>query len=308
MTTLTHPQVFPPFALGTGSFRGLYREVSDEDAINAIHYALDHQVSMLDTAPWYGAYQAESLLGRALVSRQRHEFILSTKACLWSEAGEARRGYQRDQVLWSLEGSLKRLGVSALDWLHIHDPLESESALILEQTYPTLAELKSQGVIGGIGIGTGTLSAAQYFADRLPLDVVMLAGRYTLLDQSALTFLDRLYQQGIPVLSAGMYATGILATGAVSGAKYHYADAPESILARVRQLETLCHQYGIPLKAAAAQFVHAHPAIKTIILGAESASQVAQSLTVFSIPIPPAFWNDLRTAGFIDPSAPIPTE
>jgi D-threo-aldose 1-dehydrogenase len=298
----------PSFALGTGSFRGLYREVSDEDAIATVHYALDHQVPMIDSAPWYGAFQAETLVGRALEARRHEGFILSTKACLWSEAGEAKRGYHRDQILWSVEGSLKRLGVEAVDLLHIHDPLEADASVILDETYPTFADLKAQGVIGAIGLGTGTLTAAQFFAERLPLDCLMLAGRYTLLDQAALPFLDSLRLRGIPVLSAGMYATGILATGAVEGAKYNYSDAPDAIFARVRRIETLCHQHGVSLKAAAAQFVRAHPAIRTIVFGAESATQVAESLSVFSERIPTAFWHDLRQAALIDPNAPTPRE
>jgi D-threo-aldose 1-dehydrogenase len=308
MTTQIVSHNLPAFALGTGSFRGLYREVSDDDAIATIHHALDHHMSMIDTAPWYGAFQAETLVGRALAARQRAQVVVSTKACLWSEAGEARRGYRRDQVLWSIEGSLKRLAVSTIDWLHIHDPLETEAALIIDETYTTFADLKAQGVIGNIGIGTGTLQAAQFFARHLPLDGVMLAGRYTLLDQSALSFLDSMEQRRIPVLSAGMYATGILATGAVARAKYNYTDAPEAILARVRQLEALCRHYNIPLKAAAAQFVRAHPAITTIIFGAESAAQLAESLHIFSLSIPAAFWNDLHHAGLIDPAAPTPKD
>lgn len=308
MTTHTLSNTLPAFALGTGSFRGLYREVSDEDAVATIHRALDERVTMIDSAPWYGAFQAETLVGQALASRHRDQVIVSTKACLWSENDEAQRGYRRDQVLWSIEGSFKRLGMSRVEWLHIHDPLEEEAALILDETYPTLADLKAQGVIGGIGIGTGTLRAAEFFVDRLPLDCVMLAGRYTLLDQTALAFLSAMHQRGIPVLSAGMYATGILATGAVSGAKYNYSDAPEEILARVRRIESLCRQYDIPLKAAAAQFVRAHPAIATIVFGAESAAQVAESLQVFSVSIPAAFWDDLITAGLIDPAAPIPRD
>ncbi len=308
MATQTLSHNLPTFALGTGSFRGLYREVSDDDAIAAIYHALDHQMAMIDTAPWYGAFQAEALVGRALVVRQRDQVIISTKACLWNEGGEAQRGYRRDQVLWSVEGSLQRLGVSAVDWLHIHDPLETEAALIIDETYPTFADLKAQGVIGNIGIGSGTLQAAQFFANRLPLDCVMLAGRYTLLDQSALSFLDTMHKRRIPVLSAGMYATGILATGAVEGAKYNYTDAPEAILARVRHIEALCHRHNIPLKAAAAQFVRAHPAVATIIFGAESAAQLAESLHIFSVSIPSAFWGDLHDAGLIDPTAPTPKD
>jgi D-threo-aldose 1-dehydrogenase len=303
MSVIAH---LPPIGIGTGSFSGLYRDVPEEEAIATIHYALDHAIPLVDTAPWYGAFVAERYVGAALATRPKNSYILSTKACLWLENGEAARGYTRDQVLWSFEGSLKRLQTDQVDILHIHDPQESEYRTIIEQTYATLAELKAQGVIQAIGCGTGDWQILAKLSQDVELDCGMLAGRYTLLEQPALDMLNRFYERGIPLFSAGIYNSGILATGSVAGAKYNYSDAPEPILARVRAIEEVCARHNVPLKAAAAQFVRAHPAITTIVLGVESPEQVAENAGVFTVAIPTEFWEDLRAAQLIPADAPTP--
>lgn len=295
-----------PIAFGTGSFRGLYREVPDDEAIQAIHAALDCGRMMIDTAPWYGEFQAESIVGRALQGRPRSDYLISTKVALWSVNRQAVRGYRRDEVLWSFEGSLNRLGLESVDLIHIHDPLESEFELIVSETYPTVASLKEQGLVGAMSIGTGTLAAAERLADVLPLDCVMIAGRYTLLDQSALPFLNRLADRGTPAIAAGIYSTGILATGAVPGAKFNYGDAPPDILERVRQLEAVCARHQVSLKSAAAQFVRAHPAHHSIVMGIESPAQLHETLAAFDSPIPPEFWHELKSLHLIHPESPIP--
>lgn len=301
---MSHPP--PKLAFGTGSFRGLYREVPDAEAVEAIHTALDLGISLIDTAPWYGAFEAERLVGLALRDRARSDYQISTKVCLWNENGQGVHRYDRDSVLWSFEGSLKRLGITHVDVLHIHDPLEAAYPQIITETYPTIVELKAEQRVGQISVGTGTLAAAQALVAALALDAVMVAGRYTLLDQTALPFLNALAERGLPAWSAGLYSTGILATGSVATAKYNYQAAPPEILDRVRRLEAVCADYDIPLKAAAAQFVRHHPAIDTIVLGIESAAQLRETIATFQIAIPVDFWRELRHEQLIDPTAPIP--
>ncbi|MBL8162066.1 MAG: aldo/keto reductase [Anaerolineae bacterium] len=299
-------QPLPKLAFGTGSFRGLYREVPDDEAVEAIHTALELGITRIDTAPWYGAFEAERIVGLALRDRPRGDYEISTKVCLWNENGEGVYRYDRDSVMWSFEGSLKRLGITHVDVLHIHDPLETAYAQVIAETYPTILELKHERRVGKIGVGTGRLSSAQALAEALPLDVVMLAGRYTLLDQTALPFLNALAGRGIPAWSAGIYSTGILATGSVRDAKFNYGSAPPEILARVRQLEAICARYHIPLRAAAAQFVRFHPAIDTLVLGIESAAQLRETLETFSVSIPRDFWQELKHEQLIDSAAPTP--
>ena len=246
---LRHTQVsVPALSLGTGSFRGLYRDVADSEAIETIHYALDHGLTMIDTAPWYGAFEAERIVGLALKSRPRESYTLSTKACLWNENDEGVRGYTRDLVLWSLEGSLKRLQVDYVDILHIHDPVSEHYQTILEQTIPTFLDLKAQGLIGAIGCGTGDWSILERLTSDFTFDCVMLAGRYTLLEQDALPLLNDLNRRGIPVFSAGIYNSGILATGAVADAKYNYSNAPADVKQQVERLQQVCQRYQVPSK------------------------------------------------------------
>jgi D-threo-aldose 1-dehydrogenase len=297
----------PALGLGTGSFRGLYRDVPDPEAIETIYYALDHGLPMVDTAPWYGAFEAERIVGAALASRPRESYALATKACLWSENGEAMRGYTRDQVLWNLEGSLKRLQVDYVDILHVHDPVDEQFQTILDETLPTFVELRAQGTIRAIGCGTGDWRILERLAGEFDFDCMMLAGRYTLLEQEALEMLNALHERGVPVFSAGIYNSGILATGAVADAKYNYSNAPAEIIQHVERLSEICNRHRVPLKAAAAQFVRAHPAITTIIFGAETAAQVAENVGMFSVPIPPALWDDLRAEGLIPAGAPTPS-
>lgn len=296
----------PPLGIGTGSFRGLYREVPDDEAIATIHHALDRGMTLVDTAPWYGALEAERIVGAALTTRRRDSLVLATKAGLWNENGDGVHGVRRDQILWSLDASLKRLGVDHVDILHLHDPLSDDHPLILDETLPTFLDLRAQGVIGAIGCGTGDWRILDRLTRDFPFDCVMLAGRYTLLEHEALPLLNRLRDQGVAVFSAGIYNSGILASGSTAGAKYNYGDAPSHVRERVARLARVCEAHGVPLKAAAAQFVRAHPAIVSIILGVESVEQVDDNLAAFAVSIPAAFWEHLRAENLIPPDAPTP--
>lgn len=296
----------PILGIGTGSFSGLYNEIPESGAIQTMHYALDRGLNLIDTAPWYGAFVAEGYVGNALKTRERSSYVLSTKIGLWSENGEAVRGYSRDKVLWSLEGSLKRLQLDRVDIIHIHDLTPEHYRTIVEEGYPTLVEVKQQGITKAISVGTGDWEIATQLARDVDLDLVMLAGRYTLLEQPALTAINELYSRDIPVFSAGIYNSGVLATGSATRPKYNYGDAPAPILERVRQLEAVCQRHGVSLKAAAAQFVRTHPAITTILLGVESPEHIAENIAVFDEPIPPDFWQDIRQSGLVDERAPLP--
>jgi len=209
-------------------------------------------------------------------------------------------------MLRGLAGSFERLKRDHVDILHIHDPIPEAFDQIVNETFPAILELKAQGIIKVISVGTGGVEIAVKLSRALPFDLVMLAGRYTLLEQPALDALAEFQQAGISVFSAGLYNSGILATGTVSGAKYNYQNAPAEIIARVKRLEAVCARHGVRLKAAAAQFVRAHPAITSIVLGADSVAQIEENVAVFNEPIPAAFWQDLRAQGLVDERAPLP--
>lgn len=297
----------PEVGLGTGTFGATADEVNQDEAIQMVHYALDHGLTLIDTAPWYGDKVAECFTGLALETRPRSSYILATKVCLEFEGADARRFYSRDEVMRSLEGSFQRLKLDRVDILHIHDPIEDAFAQIVDETFPLLQELKAQGVTRAISLGTGDYALARRLAQALPFDAIMLAGRYTLLEQPALETIAEANERGMGVFSAGLYNSGVLASGTRAGTPiYNYRAAPPEIIARVQRLEAVCDRHGVQLKAAAAQFVKANPGITGIVLGAESVAQIAENVSVFHEPIPPAFWADLRAEGLVDARAPLP--
>jgi D-threo-aldose 1-dehydrogenase len=250
---------------------------------------------------------AERFVGLALETRPRSSYTLATKVCLEFEGSDARRFYSRDEVMRGLEGSFQRLKLDRVDILHIHDPAEDGFALIVDETFPLLQELKAQGVTRAISLGTGEYQLARRLARALPFDAIMLAGRYTLLEQPALETIAEMSERGMSVFSAGLYNSGILATGTRTGTPiYNYSSAPPEIVARVQRLEAVCDRHGVRLKAAAAQFVKANLGITSIVLGAESVAQIEENVRVFHEPIPAAFWADLRAEGLVDARAPLP--
>ncbi len=295
----------PELALGTGSFGATPSEVNEAEALEMVHYALDHGLNLIDTAPWYGDKVSERFVGLALAGRSGYR--LATKVCLEFRGRDAYRMYRVDDVLRGLDGSFERLQRDTVDILHIHDPIYEAYDQIVSETFPALAELKADGVTQAISVGTGDYKIARDLARDLPLDAVMLAGRYTLLEQPALDTINELRERGISVFSAGVYNSGILATGTTSpDPKYNYQSAPPEIIARVQKLEALCGRHNVPLKAAAAQFVRAHPAISCIVMGADSVAQIEENIRVFSEPIPAAFWQELRESGLVDERSPLP--
>lgn len=298
----------PELALGTGTFGATAGEVNQTEAVRMVHHALDHGLTLIDTAPWYGDKVAEEYTGLALATRPRASYLITTKVCLAWHGNDALRDCSRAGVLHSFEASLRRLQVDRVDILHLHDPIAENYRQLVTETYPTLLELRRQGSVQALSVGTGSLSILEQLARDLELDCVMIAGRYTLLDQTALNLLEELARRGIGVLSAGMFNSGILATGAVENASYDYHDAPLEVVARVQQLEAVCAAYRVPLKVAAAQFIKAHPAITTIVIGARSVAQLHENIALFDYPISPDFWRALRSRNLIDPRAPLPSD
>ncbi|MFN4294762.1 MAG: aldo/keto reductase [Thermoflexales bacterium] len=290
--------------------------VSEADAIATIHRALERGITLLDTAPFYANGQSEIRVGLALRGVPRDRFLISTKVG-WlpdpdriGQQGAGARSYARDAVLRSIEGSLARLGVSHLDIVHVHDPEAGDyRAQIMDEAYPTLLDLKAQGVIRAIGAGLNQTDFLVDFARHAPLDCAILAGRYTLLEQAPLREAFPLaLSKGIGIFAAGVFNGGILATGAQSGARYQYAPAPEPILRLTRMIERACAGHGVSLRAAAMQFAAAHPAVQTLIVGMAKPSEIDQNLADFAAPIPPAFWAELKARELIEPDAPTPAE
>jgi D-threo-aldose 1-dehydrogenase len=237
----------------------------------------------------------------------RSEYVLSTKVgrLVDGKPGPLPFDYSRDGVLRSLDESLKRLKLDYVDLLLIHDP-DDHAEEALEEAFPTLDELRSQGVIRGVGSGMNQWQVLTRFAQEADFDCFLLAGRYTLLEQTSLDFLELCRSKGIGILLGGVFNSGILATGAVEGAMFQYAPAPPAILQKTAAIEALCAQYGVALNAAALQFAQAHPAISSLVIGAISPDEIAANLAARQVHIPPALWDDLVGAGLIDAASPLP--
>jgi D-threo-aldose 1-dehydrogenase len=313
MTTISsvrlgkNPLQVTSFGLGTAPLANLYNTVSDADAIATVQAAYQNGVRLFDTAPLYGLGKSEERVGKALRDLPRSSYVISTK--IGRVLKEDRSGYvfdyTRDGVQRSLEGSLRRLGMDYVDILHVHDP-DNYQHEALETAFPTLAELRSQGVIKAIGAGMNQWQALEHFARNADFDLFLLAGRYTLLEQTSLSFLKLCKEKGIGIFLGGVYNSGILATGPQPGAKYNYADAPEPILQKAQALQAVCSRYGVPLNVAALQFAGAHPAVTSLVVGAVSPAEVETNLRSLQTPIPTPLWQELRTQKLIEPAAPVP--
>ncbi len=299
----------PRLGLGTAFLTGPFVTVGEEQAFETVEFALGLGINFFDTAPFYGGGQAERRLGKILSQIPRDRFVLETKVGrLIQPDGTSIFNYSRDGILRSFEESLKRLKVDRIDILLMHDPDEHYREAI-ENAYPVLADLKSQGVIKAIGAGMNQWEMLADFARNIDLDCFLLAGRYTLLEQKALDeFLPLCQSKNISVFLGGVYNSGILATGAKPGALYNYEPAPAAILERVRNIETICEQYGVPLNVAALQFPTAHPAVSALIVGAQRPAEVADNFRYLQTSIPAGLWGELKKEGLLDPNAPVPIE
>ena len=276
-----------------------------DEAIACVHSALELGIDYLDTAP---LYKSEAYMGEALQGVPRDSYILATKiGRLPDGQGGFIFDYTRDGVLRSLENSLSALRIDRVDILHIHDPdVEDKYEEAINEGYPALAELRSQGVVSAIGAGMNEWEMELDFSRAGDFDCFLLAGRYTLLEQTSLAALQEWQDRGIGVFAGGIFNSGILATGDSEVARYNYELAPPHIRARARQLEAICGRYQVPLNAAALQFVQAHPAYTSLIIGADRAPQVAENLAALQVDIPAAFWQELVEVGLVDAAAPLP--
>jgi D-threo-aldose 1-dehydrogenase len=322
--------------LGGTGLGNMYRAVDPAAAVSIVHAAYDMGIRYFDTAPVYGFGLSETRLGQAIQSLPRKDIVISSKVgydlvpipqselkpTLWENPPAIRADfdYSRDAVMRSIEGTLKRLGTDYVDMLSIHDPDEaihfgpgedpyarSRFKEAMDGAYPALDELRSQGVIKAIGVGINQWQMLSDFVVAGHFDYFLLAGRYTLLEQEPLaTLLPLCEQRNTKIIIGGPYNSGILATGAVAGARFNTKLAPEPVLERVRQIEAICARYGVALPAAALQFPLGHPLVVSVIPGAQSVEELQQNLDYLQQTIPASLWADLQREGLIDPAAPLP--
>jgi D-threo-aldose 1-dehydrogenase len=291
---------------GSAEIGGLYTPVTDEAAEGIVRHAWDLGVRYFDVAPLYGSGVAETRLGRVLRTYPRDAFTLSTKVGRLIEPDRtAIFDYSRDAILRSVESSLERLGLDRVDILFIHDP-DNHWESAIGEAYPTLAELRSQGVIRAIGAGMNQAEMLTRFVREAEIDVLLCAGRYTLLDQVALDeLLPACVERSVSVVIGGVMNSGLLANPHPDS-HFNYGPVPAEWLERAIRLRAVCDRHGVPLRAAAIQFPLAHPAVATIAAGVRTPPHLDEYPAFMRQVIPAELWADLRQEGLIRDDAPTP--
>ena len=278
-----------PLGLGTAPLAG-GEPGAEGRAQEAVEAAWAAGIRYFDTAPLYGAGSAERRLGSALVGVEPASYRISTKAGRRVVGDRVEYDFSADGIARSVEESLERLGLDRVDIVHLHDP-DNHVRQALDEAYPVLDDLRSQGVIGAIGIGMNSPEIPARFVRETDLDVVLIAGRYTLLDRSAA---DDLFtaaaDRGVAVIAGGVFNSGILA----GGTTYDYRPASPEIVSRVEQLTKVCASYDVPLKAAAMRFPTTHPAVTTVLIGCATATEVRENVELWRHPLPADLWTALN--------------
>jgi len=334
------PWLFPPcvgsgarLGLGGAPLGNLFARVDADDAHALLDAAWTSGCRSFDTAPHYGQGLSERRLGDALRVHERSDFVLSSKVgrLLTPDPGapheqhgyvdvlpfSQRWDYSAGAVRRSLEDSLQRLGLARLDVLFVHDcdaashgpAADAVRRQVIDQALPALQALKAEGLIRAVGLGVNDVQIVLDVLREADLDALMLAGRYSLLDHSALPgLLPRCTARGVRIALGGAFNSGLLATGTRTGsvARFNYAPAAQAWVERTAHIEAVCDAHRVPLRAAALQFPLAHPAVDVVMVGARSAAEWYDALAMVQQPIPPAFWRDLRAAGLLPAEAPTP--
>lgn len=323
---------------GGGGMGNLYRAITDQDAGATIQAAWNAGIRYFDTAPHYGFGLSEKRLGASLATLDPQESaIVSSKVgrrldpVPGKDLTQPRQGfvspepvesvfdYSYDAVMRSFESSRQRLLRNRIDILYAHDigrfahgaDHPARFAEFMAGGYKAMRELRDQGVVGAIGLGVNEYEVCEEVLAEADLDVVLLAGRYTLLEQQSLeTFLPLAERRNVKIVLGGPYNSGILATG-VRGRRnvhYNYQPAPAAIIERVEAIEEICTAHNVPLASAALQFPLAHPQVVSVIPGMGSAHHVASSVELMAVDIPDGLWRDLKDLGLIRRDAPAPNE
>jgi D-threo-aldose 1-dehydrogenase len=318
---------------GGASIGGLFTAVGDEDAVDTLRHAWELGIRYFDTAPLYGYGASERRFGAALADRPRADYVLSTKvgrlvretAAIPPGADIDRQAlggrddafyvvadpvrivfdYSGDGVRRSIEESLERLRLDRIDIALIHDP-DDHWREAIEGAWPALERLRSEGVIRAVGAGMNQSAMLTRFVRETSMDAVLVAGRYTLLDQEALAdLLPACQERGVAVFVGGVMNSGVLADPK-PGATFNYAPAPPAVIDRARRIGEACARHDVPLRAAAMQFPMAHPAVASLVAGVRTAAHLDEYPALLAHSIPTHLWSELRSEGLIDPDAPVP--
>ncbi|MFN6925908.1 MAG: aldo/keto reductase [Tabrizicola sp.] len=317
---------FTELGFGAAPLGNLFRAISEAEAQAVLEAAWAAGVRYYDTAPLYGFGLSETRINHFLRGKQRGDYVLSTKvgrllqavppgqgdgAGKWVDVPSRREwfDYSHDGVLRSLEISLERLGLDRVDLVYVHDldifthGSEAAKQARLEEFmaggYRALCRLRDEGVIAGFGAGVNEWEPCDWMMERGEFDIFLLAGRFTLLEQGALGFMDKAAARGVGVVIGGPYNSGILATGPRPGAHYNYAPAPQPVLDRAARLQSVCEGHGVRLVDAAFRFPLLHPATVSVIPGGQGLTEMESNIRAAETEVPKALWQALAAEGLI---------
>jgi D-threo-aldose 1-dehydrogenase len=316
----------PRIGLGTAALGNFQQAISDAEAVAVLDRAMARGVRYIDTAPLYGHGLAEARVGQAMAKVSRDGLIISTKVGRLLREGAPRDetqyndgvpfyrevpaagpvwDFSYDGVRRSVEESLERTRLDRFDVLLMHDP-DQHLAAAASTGYAALRDLRAAGLVRAIGAGMNNSAPLAELVRSCDLDVVLLAGRYTLLDQSALSdLLPTCDARGVSVVIGGVFNSGVLVDPA-PGASFDYIPAGDAVLAKAAAIREVCRQYDVPLAVAAVRFPLAHPRVCTVLVGPRTVDELEMDLAMFDAEIPADLWADLRRAGLLDPDVPTP--
>jgi D-threo-aldose 1-dehydrogenase len=319
--------------LGGAPLGDLYERIPEARAVATLETAYENGIRLFDTAPLYGYGLSEHRFGHVLRQHKRDEYVLSTKVgrYLVPTAPEKidrgqwvgglnmqpRYDYSYDGTMRALEQSFQRLGIERIDTVLIHDvdvwthgseeAYEARFREAVGGAYRALDELRAAGTVRAIGVGVNEIGPSRRFVTETDIDALMLAGRYTLLEQEPLDeLLPLLESKGIGILLAGPFNSGILASGPVAGAKYNYKPAPPEILRQTEKIQAVCARHGVTLAAAAIQFPLGHKVVAAIVPGAVRPEEVRANIALMAEKIPAELWAELKHEGLLRRDAPVP--
>ncbi len=317
---------------GAAPIGNFLKPIAEAESDAMVQHAWNAGMRYFDTAPYYGHGLSEARLGHSLRWKPRADYVLSSKVGRVLKASPRKStdfkpwidglpftchfDYSYDGTMRSFEDSLQRLGLERIDILFIHDcdyfthGPEKQKVYFkqaMDGCYRALVKLRDQGAVKAIGVGVNDWQVSHDFLTHGDFDCLLVAGRYTLLEQDSLgELLPLCVKRNAAVVIGGGLNSGILATGAVPGAKYNYQPAPEPIMEKVRKIETVCKFYKVPLAAAALQFLLAHPAVASHVPGTRTVEQMKQNIAWVSHPVPAELWHDLKRRGLLLGDAPVP--
>ena len=320
-----------PIGFGGATLADLNTKLDDIECYKTLEKAFNSGINYFDTAPLYGYGLSEHRLGNFLKTLNRDQFILSTKVGRYMTPADPDKidrlifkstldfspnfDYSYDGVMRSFEQSLFRLGLSKIDICLIHDvdgvthkeEVDNRFKEAMNGAYKALEKLKSEKVIKAIGVGLNESYWCKKFAESGDFDCMILAGRYTLLEQGGLTeFLPLAKKKNIGIILAGVFNSGVLIKGVTKDSTYDYAKIPNHIIEKYNAINEVCNDFNVPIAAAAIQFSNAHSAVSTLLLGMDYPEQVQENLNLFNFKIEKEFWLTLLEKKLIDPESPIP--